>query len=212
MPIIASIQIDSNFGAAFEGYVIAELQKRLKFVSGKIRRAMQDRIQSVVRNALMGSPEYTSLLGGKLQAHLGVTEPASRITAIIEQWVGNISVETKVGGSKNLFRIEIGVLQDDYADVLALKEASYEYEKGVIPWLEWLLLEGDKRIVRKYEFSPTRRGSRTGLGIMVNKSRGGWQVPAEFSGTQSNNFATRALDKIDIDIDKIAENIMKEML
>ena len=77
---------------------------------------------------------------------------------------------------------------------------------------ELVILEGDKRIVTKYEFSSNPRGSRTGMGIMVHKSRGFWQVPAEFSGTSVDNFATRALGNIESVIDKIVEKAVKGAL
>ena len=63
-----------------------------------------------------------------------------------------------------------------------------------------------------YEFSNNPRGSRTGMGIMIAKNKGAWQVPAQFSGTAVDNFATRALDGIEHKIDKIVEAVIKGRL
>ena len=177
-------------------------------MSQGISQKIEEPLRDIVRTSIMSTPEYRSLQGGRLQAELGVTLPLERITAIIDTWVNNISVETKVS-SNPLLSIDIGFLQEGYGDVLSLPESSYEYEKGTIPWLEWLLLEGDKRIVRRYQFSPTQRGSRTGLGIMRPSGRSGWQVPSEFSGTETNNFATRAFDGVDTKIEKIVESVIR---
>ena len=134
---------------------------------------------------------------------------------IIDTWVNNIPVNIKSGTSP-LLTIDIGIIKEDYGDVLSLPEAQYSYTskqgQGTIPWLSWLLLEGDKRIVTKYEFSSNPRGSRTGMGIMVHKARGFWQVPPEFSGTSVDNFATRALGNIESVIDKIVEKAVKGAL
>ena len=79
--------------------------------------------------------------------------------------------------------------------------------------MAWLLLEGDRKIVNRYEFTPNiRRGSRTGMGIMKTKKRGFWQVPSDFSGTEVDNFATRAFGNIRESIDSIVEKAVTERL
>ena len=50
------------------------------------------------------------------------------------------------------------------------------------------------------------------MGIMIEKKRGFWQVPPEFSGTSVDNFATRALGNIGDAIDKIVEKAAKGTL
>jgi hypothetical protein len=208
MSLNVFLELSPSLDADFAKYAISELRKHFKKRSQDISRKIKEPLKEIVRASIMSTPEYRSLQGGSLQGELGVTFPAERITAIIDTWVNNIVVETIVSKDP-LLSIDIGFLQEGYADVLSLPEASYEYEKGTIPWLEWLLLEGDKRIIRSYKFSPTQRGSRTGLGIMVPKSRAGWQVPSEFSGTETNNFATRAFDGVDTKIEKIVESVIR---
>ena len=46
------------------------------------------------------------------------------------------------------------------------------------------------------------------MGIMISKARGFWQVPPEFSGTSVDNFATRALENIEVTIDQIVEQVI----
>ena len=208
MAINVFLELSPSLDSEFKKYIGKELKRQLKKRSVTISQRIQEPLQKLVRESIIVTPEYRSLHGGKLQAELGVTSPAIRIEAIINTWVSHIFVAAKVSDNP-LLSIEIGFLEQGYTDVLSLPEASYGYEKGEIPWLEWLLLEGDKRIVRSYKFSPTQRGSRTGLGIMVPAARAGWQVPPEFSGTETNNFATRAFDGVDTKIEKIVESVIR---
>ena len=213
--INARVELEGAFSSKFQKNVVREITKNIKSKAEIIRATITNQIKKSVKEALVATPEYQSILQGKLRAELGIPEPDTRIITIIDTWVNNISVKIKTGKSP-LLTIDIGIIKEDYGDVLSLPEAKYAYVsrrgQGTIPWLSWLLLEGDKRIVTKYEFSSNPRGSRTGMGIMVHKSRGFWQVPAEFSGTSVDNFATRALGNIESVIDKIVEKAVKGAL
>jgi hypothetical protein len=208
MTINVFLDLSPSLDKEFERHVFKELSKQLKKKSQTISQKIRAPLQNLVRESIISTPEYRSLHGGKLQGELGVTSPALRIEAVINTWVSHIVVEAKVALNP-LLSVQIGFLEEGYADVTSLPEASYDYENGTIPWLQWLLLEGDKRIVRSYEFSPVTRHSRTGLGIMVPSARRGWQVPAEFSGTETDNFATRAFDGVDTKIEKIVESVIR---
>ena len=213
--INARIIVEPNFKTKFPRNVTKEVTTKVKRVAPRIKTRVTEEIRIAVREALVATPEYQSILQGKLRAQLGIPDPNTRIITIIDTWVNNISVKVKTGTSP-LLLIDIGLIRTDYGDVLSLPQATYTYRskhgQGEIPWLKWLLLEGDKRIITKYEFSSNPRGSRTGMGIMVRKSRGSWQVPPEFSGTSVDNFATRALGNIESVIDKIVEKAVKGAL
>lgn len=211
MKFDAFLEFDASLDTDFARYAVKELKKHLKRRSATISSRIEEPLQELVRHSLISTPEYRSLQGGKLQGELGVTSPSQRIQAIIETWVSHISVTSKVA-TDPLLSISIGFIEEGYADVLSLAESAYDYEGGTIPWLRWLLLEGDTRIVRNFEFSPVKRGSRTGLGIMTPSVRRGWQVPSEFSGTETNNFATRAFDGVDIKIEKIVKSVIKSSI
>ena len=215
MDVIATLQLESGFASQFHKDVVKEITNRLKKEADKIKVTITDQLRQMIRESLVATPEYQSIVQGKLRAELGIPNSSARIISIIDTWVNNIVV--KVKSSKSAFlEIEIGMIQSDYGDVLSLPAAEYTYSSqrggGTIPWLKWLLLEGDKRIVARYEFSNNPRGSRTGMGIMIAKDKGAWQVPAQFSGTAVNNFATRAFNNIDNKIDKIVETVIKGRL
>ena len=216
MSIHAKIALSSNFTTKFKQDVIKEIVTKIKNGAPTIQHKITDQLRLLVRSRLAQTPEYQSVISGKLRSELGIPDSQSRILAVIDTWVNGIQVDVKTGQSP-LLTIDIGVIKNDYGDVLSLHEASYDYEgsrqSGTIPWLEWLLLEGDRRIINRYEFSSNiKRGSRTGMGVMISKKRGFWQVPPEFSGTEADNFATRALGNIREDIDRIVEGVVQGAL
>ena len=215
MNIIATIELESRFPSKFRKNVVREIANIIKGQVDKIKTTITEGLRESVRESLMATPEYQSIIQGKLKAQLGIPESNTRILSVIDTWVNNISVKV-ISGKSPFLSIEIGIIKDDYSDVLSLTHASYTYKsrrgQGTIPWLRWLLLEGDKRIITKYEFSQNTRGSRTGMGIMISKQRGGWQVPPEFSGTSVDNFATRALGNIEQVIDQLVETTVKGIL
>ena len=211
-----TIRLDSDFSSKFKKHVTKEIVNKIKRKALKIKTIITDRVRIAVREALIATPEYQSILAGKLRGELGIPESSNRIAAVIDAWINSIEVTIKTDTSP-LLTIDIGIIKSDYGDVLSLPEAVYTYTgsrgQGEIPWLEWLLLEGDKRIVNRYEFSRNiTRGSRTGMGVMIQKKRGFWQVPPEFSGTETDNFATRALGNIGNVIDQIGrKKLLKEL-
>jgi hypothetical protein len=82
------------------------------------------------------------------------------------------------------------------------------YYDGDLHWLDWLLNRGDQIIVVGYEYNPQTGLGRSKLGNM--KTGGSFRVPPEFSGTQENNFVTRALigASQEKEIAKILEKIL----
>tara|TARA_Y100000310_G_scaffold181163_2_gene181087 strand:+ start:1816 stop:2469 length:654 start_codon:yes stop_codon:yes gene_type:complete len=216
MELFVGVKLESGFAGEFSKNVIKEMAKKIKQKADVIRTTITNDLRKSVRESLISTPEYRSILQGKLRGELGIPNSDVRIITIIDTWVNNISVKVKAGKNPFLL-IDIGIIKDDYLDVLSLPQSSYTYEgrrgQAIIPWLKWLLLEGDKRIITKYEFtSAITRNSRTGMGIMISKQKGTWQVPPEYSGTSVDNFATRALGNIESVIDDIVERAVKGSL
>tara|TARA_R110000824_G_scaffold124770_2_gene283567 strand:- start:8638 stop:9288 length:651 start_codon:yes stop_codon:yes gene_type:complete len=211
-----SIKLEGGFESKFKKNIVEEITRKIKREAPKIKAVVTDDIKQLVRERLIATREYDSIVAGRLRGELGIPESSRRIMAVVDTWVNGIYVETKVG-TVPLLSIDIGIIKSDYGDVLSLSEATYTYSSarggGEIPWLAWLLLEGDRKIVNRYEFTPNiRRGSRTGMGIMKTKKRGFWQVPSDFSGTEVDNFATRAFGNISESIDSIVEKAVTERL
>ena len=63
----------------------------------------------------------------------------------------------------------------------------------------------DRVIITDYAFSTdigSGQRSRTGLGVMRKDTRKRWRVPPQFSGTSDNNFVSRSLEQVSIEIEK----------
>lgn len=165
-------------------------------------------IQNIVINNIKIAPEYDSLLSGRLKAEFGLPDSDSRVASILDFWK-NIEVNYKAVKIKNNSSLSanfsINMIKSDYSDVISLSASTFITEKGSeLNWLEWLLLFGNKTIIKDYEIKlgPNPR-SRTGLAVMQGVISGKWSVPAEFAGTMNNNWITRAIDNADGEINKL---------
>jgi hypothetical protein len=220
MPVPISIKLQSDFSSYFQKNVLREITQQLNRNVRKIHTSIETQVKEAVRDLLFSAPEVTELMGGILQGQLGVVNPTSKITGIIDTWVQNIEVSTVVNKMASragpLLTIEIKILRQDYSDVLSLPQSAYESvgSRGtfIIEWLRWLLLEGDRTIANYFFMPGNMRQSRTRLGIMVQKEGRRWSVPPQFRGIATDNFATRALVQLDKTIDKIVEMEVKRVM
>lgn len=159
-----------------------------------------NQIKIIVADALKTEPEYESLKSGTLRYELGIPDTGV-VDIIVDKMVNTLSLNSKPIGTTN-FGLSGGyeltmIKSDDINGILDSEEAVVnDAARGyVLPWLRWLLLEGNKPIVKSYEVKLTpSKSSRTGMAIMVESNKN-WRVPAEFSGSISNNWTTRAIEK-----------------
>jgi len=203
--------LDSNSTISKE--IINALKDIVDSSLKKVLPPIKNRIQQELRSALMAEPEYQSLVSGKLKYEFGIPS-SDKIQNIIDIWINNIivnysGVKTSMNGISA--KLSLDMIKSSYDDVLANDGAIVIDSKSgaVLPWLEWLLLYGGKIIVRDYRVKMgSNPRSRTGMAIMVESKGNNWRVPPEFAGTSSNNWITRAIDKLDPKI----LNIMEEEL
>ena len=200
--INAKIQLQQGFDSYFRNEVKKEIIKKLTASINRITESIETAIQALVKDKLMTSNVVNSIAGGRLRAELGLVDGAARIGNIIETWANSVEVKyvKKLG---DFGGIMVTMQDQDYANVLSMPEAEFITEKGVVlEWLRWLLIEGNNKIVSSHFFKSSTRG-RTGSGIMVARQGASWKVPKQFAGTDNDNFATRALEDIQDDIDVI---------
>ena len=179
---------------------------------------IRGRVRSVTIDYIKTTETYNSLIDGDLAAHFGLPYASrqSMIDAIIEQ-IGN-SIEiivkpVKASGKKFQGGTTINILVKNFSDILSMAEASIPTENGlVLPWLEWLLIRGDRLIISEHEIHLIRGKGRSDMAIMVKNAAGSWRVPSQYSGTIKDNWLTRAL-KVNQDryLDTIT-NILKQEL
>ena len=173
-------------------------------------------IKELVAVSLREEPEYQSLLSGRLKAEFGLSD-TNMVDNIIDKLVSTIDVSRStvsynkiglVGG----FTITM-MKSDDMNGVIFTDIASVISNNGQhLPWLQWLLLEGNNAIVKNFDVKMgSYSQSRSGMAIMVS-SRDNWRVPPEFVGTISNNWTTRAIDRIEDKIDILIENIIGALI
>lgn len=184
--------------------IAAEVNKAFKGIVNRAQPIIVNEIRVLFKEAVESSPEYQSLLFGKLMTEFGIEDSARKLSDIMKVWLNNIntSYNTKSGV------LTINMCLADFSDVLGLEAASLITEKGrELEWLQWLLLDGDKTIIRDFHIEYNPGYSRTGSDIMVKG--GSWKVPSEFSGSMGDNFVTRALDTIS---DETISNIIQNQL
>lgn len=201
----------------FESDVVATIVKDLNAAMKKASPAILSKVRGLVEKRIMESATVMNLTSGtRLAQEIGVPDIESRVRGIVGRWVNSIVIKfspykrlgLNIGG---VFRI-VGI-QADYEDVLPLSDAQFITENAkILPWLEWLLLEGGKSIVQDYTLGISPNDSRTGNLIMTSAQGKSWSVPPEFSGTKNNNFLTRALDGINVEIEAIIQKEINKYL
>jgi hypothetical protein len=189
--------------------ILEALSDEVNNMLNKVLPKITSQIKDLLASALRSQPEYSSLQNGELRYEFGIPN-TSGVDTIVETIADNSKFIKKPIKITNL-GLSGGfiytILDDDTINgLIATDIASVITEDGtILPWLEWLLYSGVQPIVRNYnvKMGPNNR-SRTGMAVMV-QSRGSWGVPAQFAGTISNNWITRALDSIDDEINKAIE-------
>lgn len=179
--------------------VINAFRLHLNSVFKRAASSIQRRLGEVCESLITRSEEYNSLLSGQLLGELGVPEIRTKLDRILTTIKNSVTVEwTPIirQGSELSGGLVFKMIRSDFLDIIGLPESYYLTEKGTtIPWLEWLIMEGDRIIIIGYDvklnLTPKERSSsRTGLALMTHGS--GWRVPPQWSGTVQDNFITRA--------------------
>tara|TARA_B100000902_G_scaffold77974_1_gene82728 strand:- start:5655 stop:6299 length:645 start_codon:yes stop_codon:yes gene_type:complete len=202
---------------AIQAKILDALAQQLKGGFTKAAARIKKQLQIMVKDAIESQPEYNSLLSGQLKDELGIPNPTTRVNAIVDTWSNNVEVVTKpvaVAGSQIKGGLSIGMIKEDYGDVLGMDEASIEDRQtgSVIPWLYWLLLGGGGILVKDYaiKIGPSKR-SRTGNAIMI-KSVKNWRMPSQFVGVADNNWVYRAISQLDSKIETMMQSELERSL
>ena len=195
------------------------LQSLADTINIVIKKALSDidiRVKSVVKNAIQQEPEYASLKSGQLRAELGISDP-SNIDRVVDAIVDNSKIThspVRAGQTGLIGGFQYNLIKaDDMGGVIYTDIGSVFDEKGYyLPWLQWLLYEGGKPLVKKFrvQMGPSKN-SRSGMAIMV-KDKANWHIPPQFAGTISNNWITRAIDRLDNEIINIIKTSIEKKI
>lgn len=183
------------------------------FMIGGIR-SIKTTLPQVISSAITNTPEYSSLINGKLRYEFGIPNPGPRLAGLIDTWIKNIQYtyfKPKIQGNKIKSSLSVNAIRVDFADVLYTDYAIVvDAARGyTLPWLEWLLVDGKKTIVNNYEvILGSNKFSRTG-GALMKESKSSWSVPSEFSGNLRDNWITRAIDSSSSTIQTLLQEAFK---
>lgn len=199
----------------FESALKAELSKKIIQAAHQTIPVIQEPIKEVCKDALYNSEFFRNILAGTLAGELGIPEndKVNTMTSLIRDIVETLRTEVFIyKNGPNLVSIKIKMQRTDYLNLFTKDYAYIDTTEGVLPWLHWVLFEGDNVIFYGYEFKLMPGKGRSGLGIMVET--GNFKIDPRFAGTQYDNWITRALNEPSVfaQIDKIVENSFKKFM
>ena len=200
--------------SAINKMILDSLRVELDRTMQKSAQQLPAKIRPLLSDALKQEPEYSSLKSGNLRFEFGRPD-SSAIDDVVEKIASTITINASpikisgagLSGGFTLTAIKTddinGIINDSSA---IMEDTARGYS---LPWLEWLLFRGNQTIIKGYgvKLGPNNN-SRTGNAIMV-RSDGSWRVPAEFAGTASSNWTTRAVDRLESTIYKIIQSTVE---
>jgi len=191
--------------------LLPDIKKYMDSVLDTIKKELPDILSNSIRN----SPEYSSLIAGKLRYEFGIPDASSKIIGLINSWSSNINIDytrPAITGNQIKSKFSVNLVRADFSDVLFTEYAILrDDQRGYdLPWLQWLLLDGDVAIIQNHEIIiGASRYSRTGNAIMRENKGKTWKVPTEFSGTISDNWITRSIENANSEIDSLLQKATK---
>jgi len=197
--------------------IMNEIKAVLNGILSSSAKSIEVEIRTLFMDAITGSDTWQSLKDGKLRAEFGLPDDVdTRLSNILDIWLDSIIVDYKpVTGTTTLHGgISLYMLQSDWNDVISSESAIILTKVGqILPWLEWLLIYGDKIIIRDYEIVMKQTNkSRSGMALMVKRASGRWRMPPEYAGSTNSNFVTKLLDGISDNIQTIIETELEKRL
>lgn len=174
------------------------IESKISTIFNRVGPISEKELGNLLKNSLKSQPEYTSLKSGELRYNFGIAN-VSVVDTLIERLARSITMKiatNKIAGNKIDASIIFSFFSEgELESILGSDEANVFTAKGqVLPWLKWLLLEGNEPLVLTHRiYIEPRKASRTGLAIMVPSKNGSWRVPPAYVGTESNNWVTRAI-------------------
>lgn len=198
MALIINVKSSDSY-ETIQVRVLTSLRLHLDKAMRQAAPAIRARIQELCVAMIKDTEEYDSLVSGELLAELGIPEVERRLRQILDGVRKGVDARAEpvvVRGGRLAGGLSISMVRSSFEDLLGLPAAEYVSNgRYVIPWLRWLIVEGDRVIILTHEVTfnlsaADRARSRTGMALMRPGS--GWRVPPEYSGTLDDNFITRA--------------------
>ena len=160
------------------------------------RNSIETKTRIFVERQIRLQPEVRELTNssgpGSLNSMLGITsaEGATAVNEIISEIVNSVSVNIKNFDRRLNGGVDLVFTNIDMQNIASLSSGQKITLSGNLPWLDWMLNRGGAPIIIGFRYKADTRG-RTGGGIMI--PGGVFRIPLDYSGTEDNNFITRAL-------------------
>ncbi len=215
------LESDKQIADAILGEIKLKLDTSLRRARGNIEK----QLRVLVAEKLRAAPEYDALTFGQLTAEFGLYEHQadSAVDGIVDRIANAVQVDvipisyTSFAVTRGGYKIEL--FQGNYADIVTWADGIVDdIERNYsLPWLNWLLLQGGKILVRDYQvtFSFSNQqlyASRSRLGLMKKTPGKNWRVPSQFQGTVKNNWITRSLRGIDKEVEQIIKAELRKYI
>ena len=203
----------TNSNSDINRKILTALKPQVNNYFKKVVSSIKQPILEIITKAITNSPEYVSLLSGDLKYEFGLPDSDERLSSILKFWQ-KLYIDTdaiKISGDQLVGSFSLKMIPSDFSDVLNSSAAVLVTEKKQsLNWLEWLLLFGNQTIIKDYtvEFGSNPR-SRTGQAVMRGVRNGKWSVPSQYAGTLNDNWITRAIDSVEVDINNILSKALK---
>lgn len=185
-----------------------------------VKRAIKELVETELKKAFNKSDTVKALRNGELVSQLGLVNSIAKVAKIRDALIAGMTININTNKSTSLIEIKLAVGEEDFSDILEIEAAYQEWTdaKGEeilgppLPWLSWLLIEGDFNITNYY-FTKQRGVGRTGeKGIMVGKEGAHWRVPPKHAGTRDGNFITEIFKSVSAGVDKKLWPIVRPVL
>ncbi len=182
------------------------------------RNQIQALVTNIVRKSLRDHPTFQRIGSGALNADFGFEPGTSqgRVEGIVQSIITeNTSLDLYI--NENIIRVSYIVNTEALFDLeeARVKNDSKNSSSGrhadSLEWLQWILLYGQKAIVRDYRIELggfPNPPSRSQEAIMVKDYGNFWSVPGDVAGTPGDNWITQSLDTSE----PLIRNIIKKTL
>jgi hypothetical protein len=207
IPVITKVQTsDAGIRKAVTSSMARMLNRRWTYNQG-LHTAIKNDVSTLISEALKSTDTYRSLVSsdGTLRKEFGLQYKESQVDPIIEAAANSVLItfspfRSTAGGAVMSGNITLNVFEINFENELAQAPTATfvsEHDK-VVPWVKWLLTQGDRIAVRGYVTKVYPQRSRTRSLIMVEPRQSGgeknYRVPPEYSGSIGDNFITKTLD------------------
>lgn len=203
----------------FQKMVLQEMVNKLTPAMGKATFKIEKALKINLRQIIRQTDTYQAILEGPLNAHFGIRrgEEKQRLENIINALMVGLKVYFKpprLRGNSIEGGYLITAIKSDFSEVLGLPDG-ITVSKGVsLPWLNWLLTQGDSIIISDYsiDFGNYTTTSRSGEAIMIPNNAGSWRVPLAVSGTINSNWFTRMIEQFRNQISNLISKIIHDSI